>query len=147
MPTSLRAVLDVKGTTVFSIEPTATVAEAADAMNRAGIGALLVLEEQQIVGIITERDLLCRVVGRRLNAAEVPVAAVMTREVVALRPEVDVEDAMAVVTERRIRHLPVLDGGELCGLVSGGDLTRWVVRDRDVQIQQLVEFITGKYPA
>jgi CBS domain-containing protein len=147
MPSSLRSVLDDKGTTVFSVEPTATVAEAADAMNDAGIGALLVLEEEQIVGIITERDLLCRVVGRRLNAAEVPVADVMTREVVALRPDVDVEDAMAVVTERRIRHLPVLDGGELCGLVSGGDLTRWVVQDRDVQIQQLVEFITGKYPA
>ena len=147
MPGKLRAVIEEKGGKVHSIAPTATVVEAVDAMNAAGVGALMVLDNDQPVGIISERDLLRRVVGKRLDPAATSVADVMTRDLVVIKPDVDVEDAMAVVSEKRVRHLPVVEDGKLTGVVSSGDLTRWASRDRDVQIKQLIDFITGKYPS
>jgi len=147
MPGKLRAVIEEKGGKVHSIAPTATVVEAVDVMNAAGVGALMVLDSDLPVGIISERDLLRRVVGKRLDPETAKVADVMTRDLVVIRPDVDVEDAMAVVSEKRVRHLPVVENGKLVGVVSSGDLTRWATRDRDVQIKQLIDFITGKYPS
>jgi CBS domain-containing protein len=147
MPGKLRAIIEEKGGKVHSIAPTATVVEAVDAMNAVGVGALMVLDADQPVGIISERDLLRRVVGKRLDPESAKVADVMTRDLVVIKPDVDIEDAMAVVSEKRVRHLPVVENGKLLGVVSSGDLTRWATRDRDVQIKQLIDFITGKYPS
>lgn len=146
MTGKLRAIIEEKGGKVHSVGPTATVVEAVDAMNDASVGALMVLDAGEPVGIISERDLLRRVVGKRLDPAVTKVSDVMTRDLVVVKPDVDVEDAMAVVSEKRVRHLPVVEGGKLVGVVSSGDLTRWATRDREVQIQQLIDFITGKYP-
>jgi CBS domain-containing protein len=144
---TLDAVLENKGRTVHRVAPTETVLEAVRKMNEERIGALLVHDDQGIVGIFTERDVLTRVLDSDRDPAETKVSEVMTTEPVSVRSTTLVEEAMAIVTEKRCRHLPVLDDGELVGMVSIGDLTRWVGRHQEVQIQDLVNFITRKYPA
>ena len=142
----LRRILEEKGDTVHSVEPEATVLDAVRRMNQHRVGALLVMDGERPVGIFTERDVLKRVVDAGKDPGKTAVAEVMTTDLVCVRPETTVHEAMAVITERRCRHLPVLEGERLAGLVSIGDLTRWLVKDKDVQIRDLVDFITGKYP-
>jgi CBS domain-containing protein len=144
---TLDAVLENKGRTVHSVAPAATVIEAVRKMNQERIGALLVHDDQEIVGIFTERDVLTRVLDSDRDPATTRVSEVMTTEPVSVRSTTLVEEAMAIVTDKRCRHLPVLDDDELVGLVSIGDLTRWVGRNQEIQIQDLVNFITRKYPA
>lgn len=146
MNDQLRTLLADKGNRLHSIEPTVMVIEAVRRMNDAGIGALLITRGGAPVGIFTERDVLRRVIARGLDPLTTPLGEVMTREIVVVGPAVTVGEAMAIVTARRIRHLPVVENGKLLGLVSSGDLTRWVSRGRENEIQQLIEFITGKYP-
>lgn len=147
MNDQLRVLLADKGSKVHVVEPTATVLDAVRRMNDQSIGALLVTRGDKPVGIFSERDVLRRVVARSLDPATTPVGEVMTREVIVVAPTVTVGEAMAIVTAKRVRHLPVLDHGKLLGMVSSGDLTRWASRGRENEIQQLVEYITGKYPA
>jgi CBS domain-containing protein len=146
MQTKLSAVLEHKGPEVHGVAPTASVLDAVRAMNEARVGALLVRDNEQVVGIFTERDVLCRVVDQGLDPAAIPVAQVMTCDVITLRPDATVEEAMGVISEKRCRHLPVLEGDQLKGLLSIGDLTRWVTRKQAFHIQDLVNYITGKYP-
>jgi len=146
MNDTLRTLIADKGNRVLSIEPTAMVIDAVRRMNDNGIGALLVTRGASPVGIFTERDILRRVVARGLDPVTTPLGEVMTREIVVVGPSVTVGEAMAIITAKRIRHLPVVENGKLLGLVSSGDLTRWVSRGRENEIQQLIEFITGKYP-
>jgi CBS domain-containing protein len=144
---TLTAVLAQKGTTVHNVTPNCSVLEAVRKMNQERIGALLVCSENRLVGIFTERDVLIRVVDQGLDPDATTVAEVMTTELVAVKPSTTVEEAMAVVTAKRCRHLPVMDEGDLQGMVSIGDLTRWVTRNQEVQIQDLVNYITRKYPS
>jgi CBS domain-containing protein len=146
MNETLRTLLADKGNRLHSVEPTAMVIDAVRRMNDAGIGALLVTRGGAPVGIFTERDILRRVIARGLDPTTTPLGEVMTREIVVVGPTVTVGEAMAIITAKRIRHLPVMENGKLLGLVSSGDLTRWVSRGHESEIQQLVEFITGKYP-
>jgi CBS domain-containing protein len=143
---TLNAVLSSKGNTVHSVSPTASVLEAVRIMNKERIGSLLVCADNELIGIFSERDVLIRVVDEGRDPGKTTVAEVMTRELVVVRPSMTVEEAMAVVTERRCRHLPVMDESNLLGLVSIGDLTRWVTRNQEIHIQDLVNFITRKYP-
>ncbi len=143
----LRSVLADKGSEVHTVDHETTVLEAVGHMNEHGVGALLVTSGGRVVGVFTERDVLRRVVGRGLDPKTLPVREVMTREVVAVAPTVTVGEAMAIVTARRFRHLPVMEGGRLVGIVSAGDLTRWASRGQRSEIQQLIEYITGQYPA
>jgi CBS domain-containing protein len=147
MQGKLRGILEAKGHEVQRIHPEETIRAAADALDAAGVGALLVMDAERIVGILSERDIVRRVIAKQRDPEKIRVRDVMTREVVALGPEVGIDEAMAVVTAKRCRHLPVVDQGRLIGIVSSGDLTRWATIDRDIQIGQLVNFITGKYPA
>ena len=147
MRNTLDAVLNNKGRVVHSVAPDSTVLHAVRRMNHERIGALLVCEDREVVGIFTERDVLTRVLDSDRDPATTSVSEVMTTEPVAVRSTALVEEAMAIITEKRCRHLPVLDEGELVGLVSIGDLTRWVGRHQEVQIQDLVNFITRRYPA
>ena len=143
---TLNAVLSSKGNTVHSVSPTVSVLEAVRIMNKERIGSLLVCADNELIGIFSERDVLIRVVDEGRDPGKTTVAEVMTRELVVVRPSMTVEEAMAVVTERRCRHLPVMDESKLLGLVSIGDLTRWVTRNQEIHIQDLVNFITRKYP-
>jgi CBS domain-containing protein len=142
----LSAVLADKGPAVYAIEPGATVVEAVRQMNEKGIGALLVLESDRPVGIFTERDVLRRVVDAGLDPRATRVRDVMTVDLLVVGPSTRVEEAMAIMTNRRLRHLPVMDGGRLLGMVSIGDLTRWVTREQQHHIEHLVEYITGRRP-
>jgi CBS domain-containing protein len=147
MDNPLRRILEDKGSAIYSVEPHASVSAATAEMNRHGVGAVLILNRQgQPVGIFTERDILRRVVGPGLDPQTTPVSDVMTRELLVVRPTVTVAQAMAIVTEKHVRHLPVVENERVVGVISSGDLTRWASRGQEVQIQQLVDFITGKYP-
>jgi len=146
MQTKLSMVLQHKGPTVHSVPPEASVLEAVRKMNQERIGALLVRDRDDLVGIITERDILCRIVDQGREPATTRVAQVMTPELVTVCETTTVEEAMAVVTDKRCRHLPVMKGDTLAGLVSIGDLTRWVSRNQADHIADLVNYITGRYP-
>ena len=146
MQDTLEAVLKHKGSTVYSVDPEDSVMDAVRKMNCEKVGALLVCIEGRMVGIFTERDVLCRVIDEGRDPDTTRVKKVMTSEVVTVRSTTGVTEAMAIFTEKRCRHLPVIDDGKLQGVVSSGDLTRWVSRSQEGHIQDLMNFITGKYP-
>jgi CBS domain-containing protein len=142
---TVRDILAVKGPHVLSIGPDATVLDAALLMNEHKVGSLLVMDAGRLVGIITERDMLVRVVGKRLDPADAKVCDVMTTEVACCQPDTAVDEARGVMKNRRIRHLPVLGGdGELLGLVSIGDLNAHLSHDQEVTIHILHEYIQGR---
>ncbi len=147
MDTALQELLAEKTGEVQTVTPEMTVSAAVELINARKIGSVLVMDGGRLVGIFTERDVLRRVVGERRDADRTRVAEVMTRELVVMKPTSTVGDAMAVVAERRCRHLPIVEGGKVVGLVSAGDLNHWLIRDRQVHIEQLVDYINGKYPA
>jgi CBS domain-containing protein len=143
---TLRTLLKSKGRTVHTVSPEATVLDAVRKMNHERIGALLVMKDDELVGIFTERDVLTRVVDHVRDPAATRVAEVMTGNPVVVSAAATINEAMAIVSEKRCRHLPVIDEGKLLGLVSAGDLTHWVTRGHEYHIQDLVNYITGKYP-
>ena len=148
LKTALGTVLAAKPSAVtHSVSPSMTVAAAVEVLNANKVGCVLVMDGQRLVGIFTERDVLRRVVGGRKDPEKTPIADVMTRELAVMRLASTVEDAMTVIAEKRIRHLPVVEEGKVVGVISQGDLNHWLIRNREVQVSQLVEFITGKYPA
>lgn len=146
METALTELLNYKGDRVISIEPEATVLEAARTMKREKIGALLVMRGDKLLGILSERDILNRVVAEGRAPAEIPVHSVMTKEVVVIGPNRSVREAMQVVTDKHLRHLPVVKDGRLLGMLSGGDLTRSIVAEEEGVINTLYDYIYGTYP-
>lgn len=146
MNDTLRTLLKSKGRTVHTISPESSVLDAVRKMNHERIGALLVMKDDELVGIFTERDVLTRVVDQTRDPAATPVEEVMTGNPVVVTAAATINEAMAIVSEKRCRHLPVVDEGKLLGLVSAGDLTHWVTRGHEYHIQDLVNYITGKYP-
>ncbi len=147
LKTPLGTVLAAKATPVtHTVSPAMTVAAAVDVLNANKVGSVLVMDGPRLVGIFTERDVLRRVVGGHMDPDKTRIADVMTRELAVMRLSSTVEDAMTVIAEKRIRHLPVVEEGKVVGVISQGDLNHWLIRNREVQVSQLVEFITGKYP-
>jgi len=124
---------------VHCVGPGTLVAECARLMAAKRIGAVLVLDDGRITGIFTERDALDRVLACGLDPNGIKVAEVMTRSPVCVAPDTSVSAAMELVTTRRFRHLPVVDQGRLVGVVSSGDLTRWLVKERLPQAQQRLQ--------
>jgi CBS domain-containing protein len=142
---TIRDILHVKGSHVQTIGPDATILDAAVLMHEHDIGSLLVMSGGRLVGIITERDLIQRVVSQRRDPAETFVHAVMMDEVPCCRPETTVDEARGVMKNRRVRHLPVLDDDQqLVGLVSIGDLNAFLSHDQEVTIHILNEYIYGR---
>lgn len=146
MTETLKAILDNKGSSVHSVPPATTVIDAVRTMNKNHVGSLLVIENTKVVGIFTERDVLTRIVDAGRDPHKTAISDVMTSTIVTVDPAMKVTDAMALITEKRCRHLPVMEEGELKGMVSIGDLMRWVTRHQESHIQNLVNYITGKYP-
>lgn len=141
MNEAIRQVLAHKGGDVETIDPHASVFDAVERMNMRRIGALLVCDGDRPIGIFTERDVLVRVVAKRLDPETTPVGEVMTHGLVTVGVETSVVEAMMVITAKRCRHLPVFEGAMLCGLVSIGDLTSWIVRDQERTISDLYDYI------
>ena len=127
---------------VHAVAPDTTVEDAVRQMNEHRIGSVAVMDGPRLVGIFTERDVLVRVVAAKRDAATTRVADVMSAPVKSIKADTTVRDTMRVMTGSRLRHLPVLDGGKVVGLVSIGDLTKWLVRDQQVHIDDLERYIT-----
>jgi CBS domain-containing protein len=139
-------ILETKGRDVYSTSGEATVLQAVDEMCRVHVGALLVREQKVPVGVFSERDVMTRVILRRRDPAKTPVADVMTRNVVCIDVDRSIEEAMAIMTEQRCRHLPVVIDEKVVGLVSIGDLVRWVTRDQEYELRMLYDYVEGRYP-
>lgn len=136
-------ILAKKGTEILSISPTVTVIDAVKAMAQQKVGALLVLEAGKLRGIVSEQDYTRKVILTCLNAEHMLVQDIMTRQVVVTRPDQPVQEVMAIMTDRRIRHLPVMHNGELVGLVSIGDLVKEIISEQQFIIAQLENYIHG----
>jgi CBS domain-containing protein len=143
---ALELILESKGRTMHVIAPDASVLDAVEAMCRARVGALLVMDGDEIAGIFSERDLMKRVVLAQREPADTPVGDVMTREIVCVEHDASPKQAMALVTDHRVRHLPVLQGRRIIGIISIGDLVRWTIRDRERVIEDLEQYVAGRYP-
>lgn len=143
MRTPVSVLLKEKGDMIFNISPSATCLECATKLNEAHIGALLVLENQNIVGIISERDLIQKLLCLKGDPNKVIVSQVMTSNPLTILPSTTVQEAMRIVTEKRFRHLPVVENGQLLGVISIGDLTRWVMEQQQYEIDHLTGYIQG----
>lgn len=138
MRSTLRTIADSKHEGIQSASPEDLVSEAVDKMVNRNIGALVVLDEEGgVVGVFSERDLLTRVVGQGLDAAATKVSEVMTPDPLCVEASLTVEDAMRKVTEEHVRHLPLVTGSKLEGLISSGDLTAWAVKAQEEEIEGL----------
>ncbi|MDP3069903.1 MAG: CBS domain-containing protein [Opitutaceae bacterium] len=146
MNTPISAILDRKGRNVFSVLPAMTVTEAVAEMNRHRVGSVLVLDGGRLVGIFTERDVLRRVVGPAVDPMQTRVAEVMTSGVITIAPDATIEETMVLFTEKRCRHLPVMDQGRIVGAISIGDVTRWMADASRAEAEHLKNYITGGFP-
>jgi CBS domain-containing protein len=143
---TLDSVLRFKGRQVWSVAPTATVYEAIARMSEKSVGALLVLAEGRLAGIISERDYARKVILKDRSSKETQVWEIMTDRVFTAGPHNTVEECMRSMTEHRIRHLPVLDGEKVIGIVSIGDLVNWTISAQEATIGHLQGYIEGRYP-
>ena len=137
-------VLAAKGTQVHMIGPADTVFDAVKKMVELNSGSLLVTEGDEIRGIITERDYLRNIVLAGRTSKTTQVGEIMTTQIVVAKPDTTVEEAMAIMTDRRTRHLPVVDQGKIAGLVSIGDLVKQISQDRKFEVQYLTDYITAR---
>lgn len=137
-------ILVEKGGDVIRIDGGATVFDAVKAMVSANVGALLVTEGEEIEGIFTERDYLRRIAVEGRRSRDTLVREVMSAPVLCFTPETTVDEGMALMTDRRIRHAPVVDGGALAGMISIGDLVKFISKRQSFQIQYLTDYITAR---
>ncbi len=146
MKIPISALIAQKDRAVHAVPVTASAQEAAEAMVRHRVGCVVVLEGERLVGIFTERDVLTRVVAAGLDPRATPVARVMSPQPLTVDPSLPLDKAMALISEKRMRHLPVLDGGRLVGLISIGDLNKWIVEHLQYEAETLRSYISGNYP-
>jgi len=145
--TTIGSILNRKGTTVWSVSPTNTVFEAISMMAEKNIGALPVLEGDRLVGLISERDYARKVILLGRGSKETAVAEIMTVNLKTVGLGDSVQECMQIMTENRVRHLPVLEGSKLVGLISIGDCVNWIISAQTAAIDDLERFVTGAYPA
>ncbi len=138
-------ILNHKGAAVWSVSPEATVFDAITMMAEKNIGALLVIQGGKLVGIISERDYTRKVALKGRASKQTAVKEILSGQVIKASPTHTIEDCMRLMTEHRIRHLPVLDGDSILGIISIGDLVNWIISAQTATIQQLQAYITG-YP-
>ncbi|MFC1619671.1 CBS domain-containing protein [Candidatus Neomarinimicrobiota bacterium] len=139
----VKDLLNDKDRDIWSIGPDDTVLEALKLMADKGIGALIVLEKEKVVGIFSERDYARKVILKGKLSKDTPVSDIMSKKVAYVTPDQTVDDCMSYMTTDRIRHLPVLDGEELVGLISIGDVVKAVITAQGLEIKQLETYVTG----
>ena len=147
MDTPVSALIERKGSEVHAVASTITIAEAVAEMNKKRIGCIVVIDAGKITGIFTERDVLSRVVGADIDPKAVRVSEVMSRNVLSITPGTTVEETMVIFAERKCRHLPVIENGQLKGLVSIGDISRWVADVSRAEADHLKNYIAGGFPS
>jgi CBS domain-containing protein len=136
---SVSELLDEHHAVIHSVDPDISVTECVGQMNEQQIGAMLVMKEDRLLGIFTERDAITRVLGAGLEPSYTKVSAVMSNDPICITPSTTLDEAMAIVSNQRIRHLPVVQDGKVLGMVSSGDLTHWLVEDRGGEVRELVD--------
>jgi len=141
--TTVRQLLDQKGSKIWSIHPDATVFDAVAKMAEKDVGSLAVMDGDDLVGIITERHYARNVVLKGKTSPAMPVREIMERRVIIARPEQSVDQCMALMTEKRVRHLPVFEGEKPIGIISIGDLVKSIIGDQKFTIDQLEHYIHG----
>ena len=132
-----------KGCDIWFLLPDATVYEAIDLMAQKGVGALLVMEDERLVGIVSERDYARKVILNGRGSREVLVREIMSHPVLCIHPDSTIEQTMALMTENHVRHLPVVVGEKVLGVISIGDVVRSIIEDKEFEIQQLTNYITS----
>jgi len=138
---TVRQLLQGKGKDIYSVSPASSVLDAIGVMADRGVGALLVMDQGRLAGIISERDYARKVILHGKSSHDTPVGDIMTQKLVTVNPEHTVEDCMALMTEKRIRHLPVMEGGRVAGVLSIGDLVKEVIAEQQETIKQLEQYI------
>jgi CBS domain-containing protein len=139
--TTVRQLLGRKERAIFSVEPQVPVLEAIRAMAEYHVGALLVMSGDKLSGIISERDYARKVILLGRSSADTPVRDIMSSPVITVQPETTVQTCMQIMTDRHVRHLPVIEGGRIVGMVSIGDLVKAVIAEQQQQIEQLESYI------
>jgi CBS domain-containing protein len=139
----VRDILRSKGTTVFTVSPDVSVYEGIEIMCTKNVGGLLITENEKVVGIFTERDYARKIVLMGKSSKSTPLRDIMTSKLITVTSDHTVEDCMALMTDKHIRHLPVVDGDHLAGLISIGDVVRFVINEQRDIIDQLEHYITG----
>jgi CBS domain-containing protein len=140
-------ILARKGDRVYTIGPDRTVFDALQLMADKNIGALMVVQDEQLLGVVSERDYSRKVILHGRSSKETPVREIMTPEPLVTSPDEKISVCMELMTEHRTRHLPVLEDGRLVGVVSIGDLVNWMISAQAAAIDNLERYITGDYPA
>ena len=143
---TISEILYHKGSTVWSVSPNIMVFDAIQLMADKNIGALLVIDRERLVGIMSERDYTRKIALKGKSSKQTPVREILSDEMITVTPAHTIEDCMRLMTENRIRHLPVLDGDSILGIVSIGDLVNWIISAQTTTISQLQTYISG-YPA
>lgn len=138
---TVRAILDLKGRDVVSVRPDVTLSEGIKTLSKRGIGAVLVMDDQRIEGVLSERDVVHALSARGAAALDLPVHEVMTRRVITCRSHDTVAAIMEVMTEQKFRHLPVVEEGSLIGLISIGDVVKWRVAEYEAEQEALRDYI------
>ena len=139
----IKDLLKIKNKNIWTIEPGATVYDAISEMANKQIGALVVLEDKKVIGIITERDYARKVILQDKSSKDTLVREIMTDRVIYVKPDQKIEDCMALMTKKQIRHLPVLDGDRLVGMISIGDVVKTLISEKEFLIDQLTRYISS----
>jgi CBS domain-containing protein len=143
LATTIRDVLRNKSRDVWSTRPDATVYQAIELMAEKQVGALPVMENGQLTGIISERDYARKIILKGRSSKETAVSEIMTSPVISVTPQHTVGECMHIVTENRVRHLPVVEGGRMIGMISIGDLVNWIINEQQETIRHLEAYIAG----
>lgn len=141
----VKHILQTKGNVIYSVAPSIMVYEAIEMMCEKNIGGLLIVEEDRLVGIFTERDYARKLILKGRSSKDTPIRDLMTSNLVTVTPDTTIDDCMRVMVGRKIRHLPVLENDELVGLISIGDVVRHVIEEQKSIIEQLEQYITGQH--
>ncbi len=141
--TTVNQILQTKGHEVLSVSPDTLVYDALKLMAEKNVGALLVIEGDKLRGIFSERDYARKVILHGKSSKEIPVKEIMSADVFTIRPQQSIEECMALMTNKRIRHLPVIEENKLVGLISIGDVVKAIISEQEFTIKQLENYITG----